>query len=469
MTSKKRSSCVFLQTLGAIFARIFRDFAQICNDFQWIKTFLGALSPPPPTPLVQGEKKRGGARGERVTRLRLVEVPVDEKRCRRFDCSRWRSAPRPLSGCTRRDRWSRADYRAGRSSTSLPPVSPVQETAEIWKKEYTKNKFWKKKQTKLELKKLWSFKITQRMWNIKVRAVPTVIGALGATSNNLENQLEEISGKNKILQLAKTATLGIAPSQERCLISQSPGKTPGSEKTTHLNARDEWRTRTRDDKNSGVFKIIKTSGVSFSKKVWHDTKKNSSGVFKMVKKPEFHLWTMFGTTNSEIANAINQLTARVFSLIPPTASTLPVSDTSPVMATSCLTGLPIARDSMAVTIVHPALGPSFGVAPWKGTRCKKHIWQIRRSLVRCSIEVLIKKKQHAHEACFTLSPVFLSKHICGGFNSRIKETQALLSSKKAVCVLIWQWRPLIFLVSSFWKRGWKCAKRRHSKCTVRAI
>jgi len=307
------------------------------------------------------------------------------------------------------------------------------------------------------------------MWNIKVRAVPTVIGALGATSNNLENQLEEISGKNKILQLAKTATLGIAPSQERCLISQSPGKTPGSEKTTHLNARDEWRTRTRDDKNSGVFKIIKTSGVSFSKKVWHDTKKNSSGVFKMVKKPEFHLWTMFGTTNSEIANAINQLTARVFSLIPPTASTLPVSDTSPVMATSCLTGLPIARDSMAVTIVHPALGPSFGVAPWKGTRCKKHIWQIRRSLVRCSIEVLIKKKQHAHEACFTLSPVFLSKHICGGFNSRIKETQALLSSKKAVCVLIWQWRPLIFLVSSFWKRGWKCAKRRHSKCTVRAI
>lgn len=46
-----------------------------------------------------------------------------------------------------------------------------------------------------------------------------------------------------------------------------------------------------------------------------------------------------------------------------TVRTLPVSDTSPVMATFCLTGRPVARERRAETIVTPALGPSFGVAP----------------------------------------------------------------------------------------------------------
>lgn len=57
------------------------------------------------------------------------------------------------------------------------------------------------------------------------------------------------------------------------------------------------------------------------------------------------------------------LTAIVFSLIPPTGSILPVSETSPVMATFWRTGWLVARDSRAVTIVQPALGPSLGVAP----------------------------------------------------------------------------------------------------------
>jgi len=39
---------------------------------------------------------------------------------------------------------------------------------------------------------------TQRMWSIKTRIVPIVIGALGATSNNLEKHIQDVSGKNKI-------------------------------------------------------------------------------------------------------------------------------------------------------------------------------------------------------------------------------------------------------------------------------
>ena len=56
-------------------------------------------------------------------------------------------------------------------------------------------------------------------------------------------------------------------------------------------------------------------------------------------------------------------TAMIFSLMPPTGSTLPVNEISPVIARFCRTGVFSAKESRAVTNVHPALGPSFGVAP----------------------------------------------------------------------------------------------------------
>ena len=52
-------------------------------------------------------------------------------------------------------------------------------------------------------------------------------------------------------------------------------------------------------------------------------------------------------------------------------STFPVSETSPVMATFCLTGLFVASDRSAVMMVQPAEGPSFGVAPYQQTINKK--------------------------------------------------------------------------------------------------
>lgn len=48
-------------------------------------------------------------------------------------------------------------------------------------------------------------------------------------------------------------------------------------------------------------------------------------------------------------------------------STFPVRETSPVMATFCLTGLLVASDRSAVMMVQPAEGPSFGVAPYQQT------------------------------------------------------------------------------------------------------
>jgi hypothetical protein len=50
-----------------------------------------------------------------------------------------------------------------------------------------------------------------------------------------------------------------------------------------------------------------------------------------------------------------------FSLIPPTGKTRPWSEISPVIAKSFLTLLFVKRETKAVVIQTPALGPSFGI------------------------------------------------------------------------------------------------------------
>ena len=55
--------------------------------------------------------------------------------------------------------------------------------------------------------------------------------------------------------------------------------------------------------------------------------------------------------------------ARDFSRTPPTGSTRPRRVTSPVMATSGRTGIPVAREVRATAMVIPAEGPSLGIAP----------------------------------------------------------------------------------------------------------
>ena len=52
-----------------------------------------------------------------------------------------------------------------------------------------------------------------------------------------------------------------------------------------------------------------------------------------------------------------------FSLMPPTGSTRPRSDISPVIAVSLLTVRLASKEASALNIATPALGPSFGVAP----------------------------------------------------------------------------------------------------------
>jgi hypothetical protein len=57
------------------------------------------------------------------------------------------------------------------------------------------------------------------------------------------------------------------------------------------------------------------------------------------------------------------MAAMHFSLIPPTGNTLPLKVIYPVIAKCYLGGILRSREAMHVTIVTPAEGPSFLVAP----------------------------------------------------------------------------------------------------------
>ena len=57
------------------------------------------------------------------------------------------------------------------------------------------------------------------------------------------------------------------------------------------------------------------------------------------------------------------MAANIFSLIPPTGNTFPLSVISPVIANLLLTLFCVSKETKDVNMVIPALGPSFGVAP----------------------------------------------------------------------------------------------------------
>jgi hypothetical protein len=51
---------------------------------------------------------------------------------------------------------------------------------------------------------------TQRMWNVKTKVTPVIIGATGTISKSFRKYLSSIPGKHDIKELRKTAILGTA-------------------------------------------------------------------------------------------------------------------------------------------------------------------------------------------------------------------------------------------------------------------
>jgi hypothetical protein len=50
----------------------------------------------------------------------------------------------------------------------------------------------------------------QRMWNVKTKVIPVIIGATGAVSKLFRIYVSNIPGKHEVKELQKTATLGTA-------------------------------------------------------------------------------------------------------------------------------------------------------------------------------------------------------------------------------------------------------------------
>ena len=50
----------------------------------------------------------------------------------------------------------------------------------------------------------------QRMWNVKTKVIPVIIGATGKTSKSFRKYVSNIPGKHEVKELQKTAILGTA-------------------------------------------------------------------------------------------------------------------------------------------------------------------------------------------------------------------------------------------------------------------
>jgi RNase P/RNase MRP subunit POP5 len=52
--------------------------------------------------------------------------------------------------------------------------------------------------------------IIQRMWNVKTRVIPVIIGATGTISKSFRKYVSKIPGTHEVRKLQKTAILGTA-------------------------------------------------------------------------------------------------------------------------------------------------------------------------------------------------------------------------------------------------------------------
>jgi hypothetical protein len=58
----------------------------------------------------------------------------------------------------------------------------------------------------------------QRMWNVKTKVTPVIIGATGTISKSFRKYLSSIPGKQDIKELQKTAILGTAHTLRKVLM-----------------------------------------------------------------------------------------------------------------------------------------------------------------------------------------------------------------------------------------------------------
>jgi len=75
-----------------------------------------------------------------------------------------------------------------------------------------------KKKTEKMLKYKYLTIEIQRMWNVKTKVTPVIIGATGTISKSFRKYVSNIPGKHEVKELQKTATLGTAHILRKVLI-----------------------------------------------------------------------------------------------------------------------------------------------------------------------------------------------------------------------------------------------------------
>jgi hypothetical protein len=58
----------------------------------------------------------------------------------------------------------------------------------------------------------------QRMWNVKTKVIPVIIGATGTVSESFRKYMSNIPGKHEVKELQKTAILGTAHTLRKVLM-----------------------------------------------------------------------------------------------------------------------------------------------------------------------------------------------------------------------------------------------------------
>ena len=58
----------------------------------------------------------------------------------------------------------------------------------------------------------------QRMWNVKTRVIPVIIGATGTVSKSFRKYVSDIPGNHDVKELQKTAILGTAHILQKVLM-----------------------------------------------------------------------------------------------------------------------------------------------------------------------------------------------------------------------------------------------------------
>ena len=58
----------------------------------------------------------------------------------------------------------------------------------------------------------------QRMWNVKTKVIPVIIGATGTISKTFRKYVSNIPGKHEVKELQKTAILGTAHILQKILM-----------------------------------------------------------------------------------------------------------------------------------------------------------------------------------------------------------------------------------------------------------